>query len=110
MDMRGPTYPRAANPFVQIASLLVFAVLMIGAVFVGAVILSLLLGAGALLALILSIRSWWLRRRLRETGRRPGPPEGGARPGQVIDVSYTVVEERAERRSRGRSDGTTHDS
>ena len=109
MNMRGRPYT-AANPFVQIASLLVFVLMVIGAVFVGAVILSLLLGAGAILALIVAIRSWWLGRGLRAGGQRPEASGDDGHAGRVIDVSYTVVEKGSGSYRQGRNHGTDDNS
>jgi hypothetical protein len=95
---RGRAFPPPANPLLQILSLLAFVVLLIGAVFVGAVILSLVLGLAAIAALVFSVRIWWLRRKLRKgwNDLERGDPQSG----QIIDVSYTVVEERSDRPRR----------
>ena len=95
---RGRAFPPPANPLVQILSLLAFVLLLIGALFVGAVILSLVLGLAAIAALVFSIRIWWLRRRFRKGW--DNLERGDSKSRQVIDVSYTVVEERREHPQR----------
>ena len=78
------------NPLLQFFALVVAAVVAIGAVFLGAILLSLFLGLAVIAGLVLYIRLWWLRRRV---GR---PSSGGrARPGEFVEVEYTVVEERS---------------
>jgi membrane protein implicated in regulation of membrane protease activity len=85
------------NPLVQIAAIVVVVLVTVGAVFLGAIVLSFFVGLAILAWLGLTIRLWWLRRRMRrsETGR-------SAQGGEIMDVEYTVVEERTVEHSRHR--------
>ncbi len=85
------------NPLLQLAGLVVGAVVAVGAVLLGAVVLAFILGFAVIAGLILYVRLWWMRRQLRQ--RRPGPRGrgGGDPPGEIVEVEYTVVEERTVR-------------
>lgn len=85
------------NPLVQIAAVVVAVLVTVGAVFLGAIVLSFFVGLAILAWLGLTIRLWWLRRRMRrgETGR-------SAQGGEILEVEYTVVEERTVEPSRHR--------
>lgn len=78
------------NPLLQFVALVVAAVVAIGAVFLGAILLSLFLGLAIIAGLILYIRLWWLRRGLSKQA-------GGQtmRSGEFVEVEYMVVDERA---------------
>jgi hypothetical protein len=84
--IRGPR-----NPILQVVYFIIGGLLLIGAVLMGAVILSVALGLAVILGLVIYARVWWLRRKLRQSGRSA---EAGA---DVLEVEYTVVEERDER-------------
>ncbi len=85
------------NPLVQIAAIVVVVLVTVGAVFLGAIVLSFFVGLAILAWLGLTIRLWWLRRRMRrsDTGR-------SAQGGEILEVEYTVVEERTVEHSRHR--------
>jgi len=89
------------NPLLQFFALVVAVVVAVGAVFLGAILLSLFLGLAVIAGLVLYIRLWWLRRALRK-------PEssGRARPGEFVEVEYRVVEERpmSDEKSKGSKD------
>jgi membrane protein implicated in regulation of membrane protease activity len=89
------------NPLLQFFALLVAAVVAIGAVFLGAILLSLFLGLAVIAGLVLYIRLWWLRRRAAKPDAA-----GRNRPGEFVEVEYTVVEERsvADEQSKGSED------
>ncbi|HSG66387.1 MAG TPA: hypothetical protein VLD39_15365 [Gammaproteobacteria bacterium] len=80
-----------ANPLLQVVTLVLGAVVTVGAVFLGAILLSLFLGLAVIAGLVLYIRLWWLRRRAGSTKDR------GGRPGEFVEVEYTVVGERTMR-------------
>ena len=78
------------NPLLQFVALVVAAVMAVGAVFLGAILLSLFLGLALIAGIVLYIRLWWLRRGLsKRTERQP------TRSGEVVEVEYTVIEERS---------------
>lgn len=78
------------NPLAQVAAIIVATLVTVGAVLLGAVILSFFVGFAILVWLVLTIRFWWLRRRMRwsETSH-------GTQRGEIVGVEYTVVEERS---------------
>ena len=78
------------NPLLQFVALVVAAIMAVGAVFLGAILLSLFLGLALIIGIVLYIRLWWLRRKL--TGRSQERP---AASGDFVEVEYTVVEERS---------------
>ena len=81
------------NPLVRIAFFVVAVIMVIGAVFLGAVVLSLIVGIGAIAWLVISIRVWWLRRQFRS--KPPDSNDDRSEPGEIIGVEYTVIEERS---------------
>jgi len=78
------------NPLLQFVALVVAAVVAVGAVFLGAILLSLFVGLAIIAGLILYVRLWWLRRSLSKRGG--GQP---MRSGEIVEVEYTVVDERS---------------
>ena len=102
MNGRFNAYRASRNPIVQILSVIGVAILLIGAVVMGAVIFAIVLGLFAVLAAVFSVRLWWLRRKMRKSPP-PGSvgryrfPQGG---GELIEAEYTVVSERKISRDR----------
>lgn len=87
----------SGNPVVQVLSLLVFGVALIGAVLMGAVIIAFVFGFAVIGAIVFSVRLWWLRR----TMQRQAETGGASRPasdGRLIEAEYTVVRERESQR------------
>ena len=78
------------NPLVQLAGLVLGVLFAVGAVLVGAVVLSFFIGFAVLAGLVVFIRLWWLRRRME----RAAGPASRNRPGEIVEVEYTVVKER----------------
>lgn len=78
------------NPLLQFVALVVAAIMAVGAVFLGAILLSLFLGLALIVGVVLYVRLWWLRRKMsrRSEGQR-------TRSGDFVEVEYTVVEERS---------------
>jgi fatty acid desaturase len=77
------------NPIVQILAFVVAGIVLVGAVFMGFVILAVLLGVGFILGIVFWLRLWWARYKMQRSGRRTD----GSRPGRVIEVEYTVIDE-----------------
>lgn len=92
-----PGPPR--NPLIRLLVAVAGVVFFIGAAFLGALVFLALIGLFAFGALLVSLRVWWLRRRLR---RNPAgtPPQvsPASRRGAVLDGDYTVVGPGGERR------------
>lgn len=95
-----PGPPR--NPLVRLLVAAAGIVFFIGAAFLGALVFLAVMGVLAFGALLVSLRVWWLRRRMRgrhhDTGTpTPVAPRGHVAPspaaarGAVIDGDYTVV-------------------
>jgi membrane protein implicated in regulation of membrane protease activity len=81
----------AKHPLQQAASLLVFAVLLVGAVALGTVIFVAVVGVAAVVFAVFAARVWWLQRKLRAAGAeraRQAPPADG----RLIEAEYTVIE------------------
>lgn len=78
------------NPILQVAGLILGAIVAVGAVLVGAVVLSFIIGFAVLAGLVLFVRLWWLRRRMERAAGRPT----GRGPGEIVEVEYTIVKER----------------
>jgi hypothetical protein len=95
MTMQSRNSAWTTHPLAQIASLVLFAVFAVGAVLVGAVVFSLLLGVAAVGGLVLYVRLWWLRRKGLQGGAHPSRSATRGE-GQVRDVQYEVIRERRE--------------
>ena len=91
------------NPLFQLAGLVAGAVVAVGAILLGAVVLAFILGFAVIAGLIFYVRLWWLRRQLRRCRSGPRRPGSGGRggdgggTGEIVEVEYTVVEERTVR-------------
>ena len=99
MNGRSFSFGNSGNPLVQVLSLLVFAVVLVGAVILGAFVLAVILGLAVIAFIGFKLRAWWLRR---------GPPGGGSGPGRpakgvrYIEGEYEVMDsDHAERRRSG---------
>ena len=95
-----------SNPFLQVLYFIVAGLVLIGAVLMGAVILAFVLGFVLVVGLFVWARVWWLQRKFRRgspggrqsgTANRPGGQGGGS--AEIIEVEYTVVDERDDVRS-----------
>lgn len=95
MPQRIYTFGTSANPFLQVLYFIIGTVLLIGALLVGAVILSIAIGVAAIVGLIVFIRVWWLNRKIERGGQRRREP------GDTIEVEYTVLRERDDEDRRG---------
>jgi hypothetical protein len=82
----------SGNPLAQALSLLVFAMVLIGAFIMGAVVLAALVGLAIIAFVVLKLRSWWLRRGPRGGGgggSGPGRPAKGIR---YIEGEFEVID------------------
>lgn len=83
---RGFTLGASQNPIVQVISLILVGLALIVAVLMGAVILAAVFGLAMVAAIVIALRVWWLRRKLRRSGSRSG--------GALIEAEYEVLRER----------------
>lgn len=94
--------PPPMNPLARLLAGVLAVLALAGAFFFGLVVLGLAVGLGLLAWLALTLRLWWLRRRMQRAGNRgrsaetPGGGQGGADQGRVIDADYEVVSRRRE--------------
>ena len=99
MDGRNISFGNSGNPLAQALSLLVFAMILVGAVIMGAVMLAALVGLAIVAFFVLKLRFWWLRR----GARGPNPPGGPGAPGKrirYIEGEYEVIETDADAERR----------
>jgi len=93
-----------SNPILQFIYFLVGGLVLIGAVLMGAVILAFVLGAALIVGIVVWIRVWWLQRKMRRSGaatdRNPAGPRRDSGDSEIIEVEYTVIEERDARDSK----------
>ena len=93
MNARLSTLSSSQNPLIQGLSLLIGALLLVGAVVIGAFLLAIAIGVGLVFALVIMSRVWWFKRKLKRSGLADEvtstPP---ASAGQVIEAEYTVVD------------------
>jgi uncharacterized protein (DUF2062 family) len=75
----------SSNPLVQVFSLLIVGVALMLAVLTGAVILAAVFGFAMIAAIVIAVRVWWVRRKVRR---------GGPRERAVIEADYEVLPER----------------
>jgi hypothetical protein len=102
MNGRQFYFRASGNPLAQFLSLLVLGVVAVAAVVMGAFLLLAFLGLAAIGVVVLSIRGWWIRRKLRQQPPGEGGPGGpGAAQGtHLIEGEYIVIETDAKRRDR----------
>jgi uncharacterized iron-regulated membrane protein len=91
----GNGFRTSANPFVKVLSLIAAGVVLVGAFFIGAVILAVVLGVAVVAGVALALRVWWIKRKLDRARPPADAPAAGAQ-GTLIDAEYRVLEERNE--------------
>jgi hypothetical protein len=101
MSPRGYTFNAPTNPLLQVVYFVVGGVVLIGAVLMGAVILAIALGIAIILGLVVYARVWWLSRKIARSGSGPGAGSGSGRDADLIEVEYTVIDERDDRGPKG---------
>jgi hypothetical protein len=94
MPPRGFTLRTPVNPLLQVVYFILGGIVLIGVVLMGAVILAIALGVALILGVVIYARVWWLRRKLARAGHESGGPA------DVLEVEYTVVDERDDRSPR----------
>ena len=103
MNARPNVFGMSGGPLAQALSVVVFAVLLVGAVVMGALLLAAIIGVAVLAWIGFSVRLWWLRRKLGSSGAAEHGAEASPPTGRLIEAEYTVVEERDP--GRGPRDG-----
>ena len=100
MPARVHNFRIPSHPLLRALYVLIGGIVLIGAAFMGAVLLAVALGVGLILGLIALLRVWWLGRgRSQPARRRAAQEQPGA--GHLLDAEYSVVAERDERDGRG---------
>ena len=97
---------RSTNPFVHVLLVLGGLAILGAALIFGAVLLAVLLGVGAILAVVLWVRFWLMRGLSRARADRTTPPPGQARkrPHTIIEGEFREV--RRTREDEQRQDGS----
>jgi hypothetical protein len=100
------SFGNSGNPLAQILSLLVFAVLLVGALIMGAFVIAVLLGFAVIASLVFAVRVWWLKRKY---GARPPfdggpPPNGPADDTRLIEGEYQVLSDADAEEARRRQE------
>jgi len=83
----------SSNPLVQVVSFVFAGLALIGAVLIGSVILAFVLGFVVIFGIVFWLRIWWLRRKILGA-QRDAFERHGSEDGTVIEVEYSVVDER----------------
>jgi len=97
MPPRSYTIGTPTNPILQFLYLLLGGILLIGAILMGAVILAIAFGLALIFGLVIFVRVWWLKRKLERRARAAGVSRRTGADGDVLEVEYTIVEERDKR-------------
>src|SRR5262245_58731709 len=97
MSGRSFSFGSSGNPLVQVLSLAVFALVLVGVAILGAFVLAPVLGVAVIAFIGFKLRAWW-RRRGPPGGPGPGRPAKGVR---YIEAEYEVIDADAERRRSG---------
>jgi hypothetical protein len=102
MNARQPLYGLKGGPLTQVLSVIVFAVLLVGAIVMGAVLLAGIVGVAVLAWIAFSVRLWWIKRKLRRSATASDRPDAAT--GRLIDAEYEVLDERDARHDDGDGD------
>jgi len=89
--MRYYISPPPMNPVARVLTTIVGLLMLATAFFFGLIVLAVVLGIGALFAVIMWVRIWWAR---RHHSAPEEPPKGQAHHAEVIEAEYTVVSKR----------------
>lgn len=96
MPTRGYNIRMPSHPLLQVVYVLLGGIVLIGALFMGAVLLAIALGLSLIFGLVVLLRVWWLGRG-RPRPVRPPPAQGRPATGKLLEAEYSVVAERDER-------------
>lgn len=105
MPTRGHNLRMPTHPLLQALYVLLGGVVLIGALFMGAILLSVALGIGLIVGFVAFLRASWQGRGRPRQSRQPGQARrtgSGRAGGELLEAEYTVVEERDERDDQGR--------
>jgi len=78
------------NPLIQLFTVVVSVLLTVGAILLGAVVFSLLLGVVAVIGFCFYLRLWWLRKHWTKKTYHSSSREGG-----FVEGEYQVLQERS---------------
>jgi len=99
MPPRNYQFNPPTNPVLQVLYFIVGGIVLIGAILMGAVVIAIALGLAIILGLVIMVRVWWLKRKFRAAAK--GAAASHRREdASVIEVEYSVVDERDERDSK----------
>jgi len=98
MPQRIYTIGTPVNPILQFIYFLLGAVLLIGAILMGAVILAIALAGAVIIGVIVWIRIWWFKRKLPPQAKNAAANKEASGAADVLEVEYTVIEERDDTR------------
>ena len=93
MPQRNYILTPPTNPILQVLYFVAGGVVLIGAVLMGAVILSVALGLALIVGIVVYIRVWWLRRKLARGQEARAGRASGSGNAEFLEVEYTVVSE-----------------
>jgi len=86
------------NPVLQVVYFVVGGILVIGAVLMGAFLLAIAFGLAIVVGVFVLVRVWWLKRKIARSafgdGTAGGPASRGGSSSDLLEVEYSVVEER----------------
>lgn len=102
MAQRGFQFNPPTNPILQVLYFVVGGIVLIGAILMSAFVLAIALGVAIIIGIVVYVRVWWLRRKFRAAAGKMAD-SSAASDGDVLEVEYTVVEERDVRDDRSDS-------
>ena len=85
-----------SNPILQVLYFLIGGILLIGAVIAGALVLAFAVGIAVIVGIFVYARVWWLSRKFGSATAQPQRTTT-TDDSEILEVEYTVVEERDER-------------
>lgn len=93
MNGRQFSFGTSGNPLAQLLGLVVFGIVAIGAVIMGTVVLLAFVGLAFVGFVALTVRGWWVQRKLRQQpGSGASRSSGQAQARRLIEAEYEVIE------------------